>query len=127
MWSAIFVAGIPIYLASNPEGWATCVSPLFTFFILTCFSGIPTAEGKASARWYDGGEAQARYEEYFDSTPPLWPFPPSLYRRMPTVLKRLLCFELKMYAYSAELATQEKQSQASQRAIVAIDTVGSVA
>ena len=40
-----------------------------------------------------GPSPPRRYELYFDSTPPLWPFPPFVYRRMPLLLKRLLCFE----------------------------------
>ena len=36
---------------------------------------------------------------YFNSTPPLWPFPPFLYRRMPPMMKLLLCFELPRFRY----------------------------
>mmetsp|Transcript_11629 Transcript_11629/g.26879 ORF Transcript_11629/g.26879 Transcript_11629/m.26879 type:complete len:313 (-) Transcript_11629:243-1181(-) len=103
MWWGVYIAGIPVFIRS-PSGWATICSPLFTMYILTCFSGIPTSEGQASKRWYDGGEAQQRFEAYFDSTPPLWLFPPSLYRRFPLCLKRVLCFDLPMYEYKSEVS-----------------------
>ena len=61
--------------------------------MLIFLTGIPQAEGQFAKRWYDGGESQVQYEEYFASTPPLWPFPPSLYVRLSPWLKRLLCFE----------------------------------
>ena len=71
------------------------------------FTGIPQAEGKASARWYDGGESEAQYVEYFRSTPPLMMCPPALYRAMPLALKRLLCFEFPCYEYKAENSDEE--------------------
>ena len=95
---AVFLMGIPIFRVS-PSGWATISSPLFTMAILLTFTGIPQAEGPNSKRWYDGGAAQAAYEAYFTSTPPLWLCPPSIYRSLPLPIKRVLCFELPMYAY----------------------------
>ena len=98
MWWGMFVAGLPVFRARH-VGYVSVLSPLFTMFVLLAFTGIPQAEGQAAKRWYDGGESQAAYEDYFSSTPPLWLFPTSLYRRMPLMLKRLLCFELPMYKY----------------------------
>lgn len=92
MWWGVYVAGCAVF-ASSAGGYATVVSPLLTMFTLLCGTGIPTSEGRWAKRWYDGGEAQRSYEAYFESTPPLWPFVPALYRRMPIALKRLLCFE----------------------------------
>lgn len=104
MWWGVFVCGVPVFRAS-PTGWATVAAPLFTMFILLCFTGIPQAEGKASERWYDGGEAQRCFEIYFASTPPLFLCPPQIYRRMPRLLKRVLCFELPSYEYRKSKAT----------------------
>ena len=53
------------------------------------------------------------YQQYFDSTPPLWPFPPAVYARMPLVLKRLLCFECPQHAKGeshSQQATGERHS-----------------
>jgi steroid 5-alpha reductase family enzyme len=98
MWWGMFIAGVPVFCVF-PAGYATVASPLFTMFVLLFASGIPQAEGAASARWFDGGDSQAMYEAYFEATPPLWLFPPSIYKRLPLCVKRLLCFELPMYRY----------------------------
>eukprot|EP00962_Isochrysis_galbana_P054470 scaffold26033_cov104-Isochrysis_galbana.AAC.2 len=98
MWIGIYVAGVPVFLAS-PAGWATIVSPLFTFGVLTLFTGIPQAEGVNSKRWFDGGASQQQYELYFETTAPFWLFPPQLYSKFPKPFKCLLCCELPMYAF----------------------------
>lgn len=112
MWWGMFVAGLPVFRA-RPVGYVTIVSPLFTMFVLLVFTGIPQAEGPAAKRWYDGGESQAAYEDYFTSTPPLWLFPTSLYRLMPLPLKRILCFELPMYEYPPAGTSHESASRLS--------------
>jgi steroid 5-alpha reductase family enzyme len=104
LWWGVYLGACPVFIdgAGTYAGFATVVSPLFTMWVLLGLTGIPLAEGSNSNRWYDGGEAQREYELYFDSTPPLWPFPPFVYRRMPLLLKRLLCFELPSYAYRGD-------------------------
>jgi len=100
MWIGIFIAGVPVFLVS-PPGWSTIVSPLFTFAVLTLFTGIPQAEGSNSKRWFDGGAAQQQYQIYFETTSPFWLFPPQFYKYMPRPLKCLLCCELPMYEYKS--------------------------
>ena len=68
MWWGVFIAGVPVFL-EDTIGYVTVASPLFTMFVLIAFTGIPQAEGPNAKRWYDGGEAQLRYEAYFESTP----------------------------------------------------------
>ena len=69
--------------APHLAAFCSRLSPLFTLAVLTLFTGIPQAEGQNAVRWYDGGEAQAQYEVYFERTPPLWLLPPQLYRLLP--------------------------------------------
>ena len=104
LWWGVYLAACPVFVHSGATyaGFATVVSPLFTMWVLLFLTGIPQAEGKFAKRWFDGGEAQLQYEQYFASTPPLWPFPSSAYARMPLLLKRLLCFELPSYAYPGD-------------------------
>lgn len=102
MWWGLFIAAIPIITSSNSKlsyGWFIIISPLFTMLVLLLFSGIPQAEGSNSVRWYDGGEKEFMYETYFNTTPPLWIFPPFLYQKLPNFIKLFLCFELPMYKY----------------------------
>jgi len=101
MWWGVFLAGVPVF-AESPAGFSTVASPLFTMLVLLLVSGIPQAEGQASKRWFDGGESQELFEAYFESTPPLWLFPPALYKPLPMCVKRVLCFELAMYKYDGD-------------------------
>uniref|UniRef100_A0A7S4B4B3 Steroid 5-alpha reductase C-terminal domain-containing protein n=1 Tax=Chrysotila carterae TaxID=13221 RepID=A0A7S4B4B3_CHRCT len=103
IWWGIFIAGIPLYV-KDPVGFSTIVSPLFTMGVLLALTGIPQAEGQAAKRWFDGGDMQRQFEDYFASTPPLWLCPPAIYRQLPLALKRVLCFELPMYEYKPSLA-----------------------
>ena len=107
--------------AERYAGFATVVSPLFTLWVLTCLSGIPQAEGVHAKRWYDGGEAQAAYEAYFESTPPLWVFPPALYKPLPLPLKRVLCLELPSYAYPGPGQSDLAESLGPAVAAAAVD------
>merc|ERR1719453_1192020 len=98
-WWGLFSLTGAVLVGDNAWGYFTILSPLFTMFILLCSSGIPLAEGKNMARWYKNDETRDAFDDYFKSTPPLILFPPVLYRPMPLILKRVLCFELPMYAY----------------------------
>jgi hypothetical protein len=97
----VFVLCSPSF-GSNTAAYATIFSPLFTTALLLLGSGIPTAEGSALARFYSSPASAQAFQKYFEETPPLFPFPPPLYRRMPQVVKRLLCFELERYRYVVE-------------------------
>ena len=99
-WWGLFSLNASTLSDSNALwGYATILSPLFTMVLLLLVSGIPLAEGKAMARWYGNPDVRDAFDDYFKSTPPLVLFPPALYRRMPLILKRVLCFELDRYAY----------------------------
>jgi steroid 5-alpha reductase family enzyme len=53
--------------------WATLISPVFVFFLLTRVSGIPMLEEAADKRW----AGQADYEAYKQNTPVLVMKPPA--------------------------------------------------
>ncbi len=66
LWVGIAVIAFPAL-----GGWqyATLISPLFVYLLLTRVSGIPLLEKKAEERW----SGQAEYEEYKRTTPVLVP------------------------------------------------------
>ena len=101
MWWGIWLSGCSVFRHSGP-GYATVISPLFTMWAILLLSGIPTAEGENAKRWFDGGEGQENYEQYFASTSPLIPLPPTCYRLVPICVKRIFCFELPSYEYRPE-------------------------
>ncbi len=69
LWTGMAIIAIPVL-----EGWqwATLISPIFVFFLLTKVSGVPLLEAAADERW--GGEEE--YEAYKRNTPVLVMKPP---------------------------------------------------
>ena len=70
LWTGMAIIAIPVL-----EGWqwATLISPLFVFLLLTKVSGVPLLEAAADERW--GG--QEEYEEYKRTTSVLVIRPPA--------------------------------------------------
>jgi steroid 5-alpha reductase family enzyme len=66
--------GIAVIAAPALEGWqyATLVSPVFVFLLLTRVSGIPLLDAHARKRWGD----EPDYKAYRKRTPALLPRPP---------------------------------------------------
>jgi len=66
--------GIALIALPTLEGWrwATLVSPLFVYVLLTRISGIPMLEARGKKRWGDDPE----YAAYRAKTPVLFPRPP---------------------------------------------------
>jgi steroid 5-alpha reductase family enzyme len=69
LWAGIALIALPVL-----SGWqyATLISPVFVFILLTRISGIPLLEGRAKNRW---GEDPG-YLAYRATTPVLVPRPP---------------------------------------------------
>lgn len=66
--------GVAVIAAPALQGWqyATLISPVFVYLLLTRISGIPMLDAHALKRW---GE-QEDYRAYRDATPVLFPRPP---------------------------------------------------
>jgi steroid 5-alpha reductase family enzyme len=69
LWTGIAVIAIPFL-----NGWqyATLLSPVMVYLLLTQVSGVPILEKHADNKWGD----QADYEAYKRTTPVLFPRPP---------------------------------------------------
>lgn len=70
LWTGVAVIALPTL-----SGWqyATLVSPLFVYLLLTRISGVPPLEERAEEKWGDDPE----YRAYVERTPVLWLRPPS--------------------------------------------------
>jgi steroid 5-alpha reductase family enzyme len=70
LWTGMAIIAVPTL-----EGWrwATLISPVFVYFLLTRVSGVPMLEASADERW--GG--QDDYEAYKQNTPVLVMKPPA--------------------------------------------------
>lgn len=66
--------GVAVVAAPALQGWqyATLISPLFVYLLLTRVSGIPLLERQARQRWGD----EPDYRAYREATPALFPRPP---------------------------------------------------
>ena len=103
LWWGVLIATIPLFLEpGNAAWWATIVSPLFTMVILLGGSGIPTAEGKNLARFYKNPKKRDIYAQYHKQTPPLIPFCPCWYEKLPMGCKAVCCCEFPCYQYKEE-------------------------
>ncbi|KAI0169937.1 DUF1295-domain-containing protein [Hypoxylon sp. FL1284] len=80
--------------------YATIVGPFFLTILLLFVSGLPLSERPAAKKRYEaGGRTWEAYRRYLDRTSILVPFPPQLYERLPTVVKRTLFLEFPMYVF----------------------------
>jgi steroid 5-alpha reductase family enzyme len=70
LWIGVAVIALPAL-----SGWsfATLISPLFVYVLLTRISGVPLLEARAKKKWGD----DPAYQAYKARTPVLWPRPPS--------------------------------------------------
>jgi steroid 5-alpha reductase family enzyme len=68
LWAGVALVAVPVL---HGWQWATLISPVFVFLLITRVSGVPLLEKKADERW--GG--QADYEDYKARTPVLVPMP----------------------------------------------------
>ena len=79
--------------------YATILGPFFLTILLMFVSGLPLSERpKAKQRWEKGSNYEG-YKRGIDRTSILFPFPPQIYERMPTFLKRTLFLEFPMYVF----------------------------
>ena len=77
LWVGVALIAVPVL---HGWQWATLVSPVFVFLLLTRVSGVPLLEKKADTKW--GG--QPDYEAYKKRTPVLVPRPPARSPEPPT-------------------------------------------
>jgi steroid 5-alpha reductase family enzyme len=71
LWIGVALIALPVLRGWQ---WATLISPVFVFLLLTRVSGVPLLEKSADKRW--GG--QGDYEAYKRRTPALVPLPPAI-------------------------------------------------
>jgi len=112
MCSSVFKAA-----ANNSEGnwgYATIAGPIFTTVILLFVSGIPPLEKSADERY---GASQT-YQTYKSNTSCLIPVPPSLFCKVPTLVKKIFFFEWygdsnasQPQSTNIKLIVQEQQAQ----------------
>lgn len=112
MWNALLTAIIGIYMiavSSAADGYvggqaykamyASILGPFFITLLLMFVSGLPLSERSKAKSRYEKNNNWEGYKRWLDRTSILIPFPPQLYERMPTLLKRTLFLEFPMYVF----------------------------
>lgn len=79
--------------------YATILGPFFLTLLLMFVSGLPLSERPGAKKRYENGLNWTGYQRYLNRTSILIPFPPSLYEKMPTVLKRTVFLEFPMFVF----------------------------
>ena len=70
LWVGVAVIAVPALSGSQ---YATLVSPLFVYVLITRISGVPLLEARSDERW----DGEAYYDAYKARTPVLFPRPPA--------------------------------------------------
>ncbi|KAI5865711.1 DUF1295-domain-containing protein [Durotheca rogersii] len=97
--------------------YATIVGPFFMTFLLLFVSGLPLSERPGARKRYEKGLNWDAYQRYLNRTSILIPFPPWIYERLPTFLKRTVFLEFSMYVFdpakhsSGVVAAEEGQNE----------------
>ncbi|KAI1497650.1 hypothetical protein F5X99DRAFT_396221 [Biscogniauxia marginata] len=79
--------------------YATIVGPFFLTALLMFVSGLPLSERPGAKKRYEQGLNWEGYRRYLARTSMLIPFPPQLYERLPTFVKRTVFLEFPMYVF----------------------------
>lgn len=111
-WWGVWLSTVPVL---QQIGWWSLVSlssPGMTMFLLVFVSGLPFAEGKFLARFYENGQGDS-WDKYRDSTPPLCPIPCGLYKYVPGPLKCVCCCEYSFLEYPGEVGSSSDQETGS--------------
>lgn len=96
--------------------YATIVGPFLLTFLLMFVSGLPLSERPGAKKRYEAGDNWEAYERYLRRTSIIIPFPPQLYERLPTIIKRTILLEFPMYVFDPAKHSDNAQRSAGQDA-----------
>lgn len=88
--------------------YASIVGPIFLTVLLLFVSGLPLQERPAAKKRYESGVNWEGYKTWLDRTSILIPFPPQLYARTPTILKKTLFLEFPIYVFDPAKHADQK-------------------
>lgn len=89
--------------------YTSIVGAFFLTTLLMFVSGLPLQERPGAKKRYESGNHWESFSQYTKRTSILIPFPPQLYVKVPTILKRTIFLEFPMYVFDpAKHADQGK-------------------
>jgi hypothetical protein len=90
--------------------YATIVGPLFLTILLMFISGLTLQERPTAKRRYEKNSNYELYTAWLDNTSIMIPFPSSIYRRLPKIVKQTIFLDFPIYRFDPA-----KHSDAAQR------------
>ncbi|CCG83994.1 protein of unknown function [Taphrina deformans PYCC 5710] len=88
----------PVRGSGYAAQYASIVGPVFITLLLFGVSGLPLQEEPTQKKMYKSDKRDA-YATYLNSTSIVVPFPPPLYRPLPTFIKRSVLLDFPFYQY----------------------------
>lgn len=79
--------------------YATIVGAIVLTLLLMFVSGLPLSERPGAKKRYESRENWDAYARYLNRTSILIPFPPQIYEKLPTILKRTVFLEFPLYVF----------------------------
>jgi hypothetical protein len=79
--------------------YATILGAVFLTILLMFVSGLTLQERPGAKKRYETGSHWEEYARYLNRTSILIPFPPQLYEKMPTIIKRTIFLEFPIYVF----------------------------
>ncbi|TLS22623.1 uncharacterized protein PpBr36_05590 [Pyricularia pennisetigena] len=79
--------------------YATIIGPIFLTLLLMFVSGLTLQERPGAKKRYEKGNNWEGYKRWLSRTSILIPFPPQLYEKLPTFLKRTVFLEFPIYVF----------------------------
>lgn len=98
--------------------YASIVGPFFLTTLLLFVSGLTLQERPGAKKKYEAdgpnGEKWLEYKRYTERTSILFPMPPAIWERLPTILKRTIFLELPIYVFDPEKHADQNKVQGRQ-------------
>lgn len=79
--------------------YGSILGPFFLTTLLLFVSGLPLQERPGAKKRFESGNNWEGYKTYLDRTSILFPMPPQLWVRLPTIVKRTIGCEWPMYVF----------------------------
>jgi hypothetical protein len=79
--------------------YASILGPFLLTILLLFVSGLTLQERPGAKKRYEKDNHWEEYSRYLKRTSILIPFPPQLYEKMPTILKRTIFLEFPIYVF----------------------------
>ena len=100
---------IPSGSGAYAAQYGSIVGPFFLTILLMFVSGLTLQERPGAKKRYESGQGWPEYKQWLYQTSILIPFPPQLYSKLPTIVKKTLFLEFPIYVFDpAKHADQQK-------------------